>query len=91
MDCRLSGWTMQNLDTAVRDDFVAWLDLPTWNDRAFDWEQRGVEWAASFMSWGLMDVPMPLFELDAPPIEQRVDGFVMLFPEDAGSIRRARR
>jgi hypothetical protein len=72
------AWIMQNLDPAVRDDFVAWLDLPTWNDRAFDWEHRGVEWAASFISWGLMDVPMPLFELDVPPIEQRVDGFLKL-------------
>lgn len=71
-------WIVQHLDPSVRDGFVEWLDLPTWNDKEFAWDERGVEWAASFIGWGLLDGPMPLYELEVPPIEQRVEGFRML-------------
>jgi hypothetical protein len=71
-------WIDQNLDPAVAEYFMARFELPTWDDRAFDWNQRGVEWAADFIAWGLMDAPMPLFELDVPPIEWRVHAFQLL-------------
>lgn len=71
-------WTDQNLDDARRNRLLEWLDVPTWNDRSDDWDRRGTEWAASFIAWGLMDVPMPLYELGDPPLEERLDGFQLL-------------
>jgi hypothetical protein len=71
-------WTEQHLDDARRDRLVDWLDLPTWSDRSHAWDQRGTEWAASFIAWGLMDVPMPLYELGDPPDDVRLDGFQLL-------------
>ena len=71
-------WTEQNVDDRRRDHLLDWLAVPTWNDRRFEWDQRGTEWAADFIAWGLMDEPVPLFELDEPPLEMRFNGFQLL-------------
>lgn len=71
-------WIAQNLDDLRRDHLIEWLEVPTWNDRQFDWAQRGAEWAANFIAWGLMDVELPLFELGNPPLEWKFDGFQLL-------------
>lgn len=71
-------WVDQYVDERRREYFGEWLEVPTWADRSFDWDQRGGEWAASLVAWGLMDTPMPLFELGEPPIELRIEGFQLL-------------
>jgi hypothetical protein len=71
-------WSDQYVDEQRRDRFTEWVDTPTWSDRSFEWDERGTEWAASFIAWGLMDAPMPLFELGEPPIADRFDGFQLL-------------
>ena len=71
-------WIEEHVDEARRERLMAWLRLPTWDDHDVAWDQRGVEWAASFIAWGLMDQSMPLFELDAPTLEVKYDGFQLL-------------
>lgn len=72
------AWTGEYVDEARNEHLMEWLELPTWNDRDVPWDQRGTEWAASFIAWGLMDEPMPLYELDDPLPDVRFDGFQLL-------------
>ncbi len=71
-------WIEQHVDDRQREHLLEWLDLPTWDDRTFEWDQRGTEWAADLIAWGLMDRPWRLFELDDPPLEVKLDGFQLL-------------
>jgi hypothetical protein len=50
-------WMWQNLNAQLHAEFVARLQLPTWD--AFDvrWDQRGIEHAAAVIAWGLGGQP----------------------------------
>lgn len=52
------AWMWQNLTEPVQRQFLARMDLPTWDDTTLPWEQRGTEHAATVIAWGLADEPL---------------------------------
>ncbi|MEW1952634.1 nuclear transport factor 2 family protein [Terrabacter sp. NPDC080008] len=56
------AWTWQNIDTSLRQQFVARMRLPAWDGGAVPWSRRGIEQAADVLAWGLSG--------DAPPAEE---------------------
>jgi hypothetical protein len=51
-------WMWENLDTSTQEQFLARMDLSTWDSVEVPWGQRGEEQAAEVIEWGLTDRPV---------------------------------
>ncbi len=51
-------WMWQHLEEPLQRQFVARMQLPTWDATNVPWDQRGIEQAASVIAWGLSDAPL---------------------------------
>lgn len=71
-------WMWQHLSARVQRQFVARLELPTWDATDVPWEQRGFEQAAAVIAWGLGDEPLNSRILGALSCPDRVAAFELL-------------
>jgi hypothetical protein len=72
------AWMFQNVDTSTQKQFVARMQLPTWDGTDVPWGQRGMEQAAELIAWGLSGEPLNSPDLADRSCTDLTDAFQLL-------------